>query len=39
MEPPSSPPSDRPCPIGFVVAPAFVCALLWLYAMLGGLGQ
>ena len=28
-------PSDRPCPIGFVVMPAFVCALVWLYALLG----
>jgi hypothetical protein len=30
-------PSDRPCPIGFVVTPAFVCALVWLYAVLGAL--
>jgi hypothetical protein len=28
-------PSDRPCPIGFVVLPAFVSALVWLYALLG----
>jgi hypothetical protein len=29
--------SDRPCPIGFVVAPAFVGALVWLYALLTSL--
>jgi hypothetical protein len=28
-------PADRPCPIAFVVTPAFVCALVWLYALLG----
>jgi hypothetical protein len=28
------PAADRPCPLPFVVAPAFVVALLWLCAML-----
>jgi hypothetical protein len=27
-------PVDRPCPLPYVVAPAFVAALLWLCAML-----
>jgi hypothetical protein len=26
--------ADRSCPIGFIVTPAFVCALVWLYAVL-----
>jgi hypothetical protein len=34
MEDYSHLPADRPCPIGFIVTPAFVCALVWLYAVL-----
>jgi hypothetical protein len=30
-------PADRPCPIGFIVMPAFVSALVWLYALLGSM--
>jgi hypothetical protein len=29
---------DRPCPILFVVLPAFVAGLLWLYTMLSRVG-
>ncbi len=31
-----SPAAERSYPIGFVVLPAFVGALLWLVAMIGG---
>ena len=31
------PMTDRACPLAFVVAPAFVGALVWLCAMLAGL--
>jgi hypothetical protein len=27
--------TDRPCPIAFVILPAFVGAMLWLWAILG----
>jgi hypothetical protein len=29
-----APAADRPCPLPFVIAPAFVAALLWLCVML-----
>jgi hypothetical protein len=34
---PHVPTTDRPCPLVFVVAPAFVGALVWLWSLLGRL--
>jgi hypothetical protein len=35
MDPQSNlPPGDRPCPLAFVVVPAFLSGLIWLYALL-----
>ena len=34
---PDQPMTDRPCPLGFVIAPAFVGALVWLCMLLGRL--
>ena len=33
-----NPVSDRPCPILFIVLPAFVGCLVWLWAILGRIG-
>ena len=35
MDPHSNlPTNDRPCPLAFVVVPAFLSGLVWLYALL-----
>jgi hypothetical protein len=34
---PNLPPTDRPCPLAFVVVPAFLSGLVWLYALLSHL--
>ena len=31
---PTVPTSDRPCPLAFVVVPAFLGSLVWLYTLL-----
>ncbi len=31
---PTNPTTDRDCPVVFVVAPAFLCGLVWLYTLL-----
>jgi hypothetical protein len=35
---PQAPAIDRGCPLGFVVAPAFIVGLMWLCAMLTRVG-
>jgi hypothetical protein len=35
---PNTPVAERECPLGFVVAPAFIVALVWLCALLARVG-